>query len=262
MVYVEYVFINNFIIDYLLLKTALILSGVKVKKSRVVLCALLGTGFALVFPLIDLPAPLLTAVKICTGLFLVLLSAKYLSRRETVKTAGIFFLLTFSIGGVVTAIYGLFSVELATELPVATVFIPVFVAVKLLTNAVRRVVRIKKEEKLVFRVELKSGVKTVAAKGFLDTGNTLSVEGSPAVVIDRRVFRKLFTVRPDNFTLRKVAVTTVAGRSDNLGITIEETAIYFGEKPNIYKNVKAVVSKTPLVYDVILNPELKEKENA
>ena len=173
-----------------------------------------------------------------------------------------FFLLTFSTGGVVTAIYGLFSVELATELPVATVFIPVFVAAKLLTGAVKRIVKTKKEEKLVFRVELKSGVKTVTAKGFFDTGNTLSVEGSPAVVIDRRIFGKLLTVDPDNFTLQRVAVTTVAGESDNLGITIEETAIYFTEKPNIYRNVKAIVSKTPLAYGVILNPELKEKENA
>ena len=223
-VYVEYVFINNLIIDYLLLKAALDLSGVKVKKLRVVLCALLGTGFALIFPLIDLPAPILSAVKVCMGLFLVLVSAKYLSRREILKTAGIFFLLTFSVGGIVTAIYGLFSVELATELPVATVFIPVFIAAKLLISAVKRVVRTKKDEKLVFRVDMKSGAKTVTAKGFLDTGNALFIEGSPAVVIDRRIFGKLLTVDPDNFTLQRVAVTTVAGESDNLGITIEETA--------------------------------------
>lgn len=260
-VYYEYVVIDNLIIDYLLLKTALELSGVNMRKIRVFLCAILGTGFALIFPLINLSAILLAAVKVFMGLLLVLLSAKFISRGELIKTAIIFFLLTFSIGGIVTGIYGLFSADVSGEIPVATVFIPVFIVVRFLTKAVKRVVKTEREKKLVVKVELRSGIKTVTAKGFFDTGNNLSVEGEPAVVIDKKIFRKLFTVDPEKFDLKMVAVTTVSGGSANLGITIEEAAIYFNHEPNIYRNVKAVVSKTPLTYGVILNPELKEEKN-
>ena len=81
-VYVEYVVIDNLLIDYLLLKTALTLSGIEFKKIRVFLVALFGTGFALVFPLIDLSAFLLAAVKVGMGLLLILLSAKSLFPRS------------------------------------------------------------------------------------------------------------------------------------------------------------------------------------
>ena len=58
-VYIEYVLIDNFIIDYLLLKTSLALSGVMVKRARLFFCAFLGAGFALLLPVISVSVDLL-----------------------------------------------------------------------------------------------------------------------------------------------------------------------------------------------------------
>ena len=258
-VYIEYVVIDNFIVDYLLIRSAAGLVSLDVKPLRVVFCAALGVGFALVFPLINFSGVFLAALKISVGALLILFCAKFRSVKEYLKTLAVFFLVTFAVGGIVTGVYGLFGDEIG-ELPVATVFIPVFISLKLLTRAVKKIVRLKRKEKLVFNVELKSGAKTVETLGLFDTGNGLKEDGQPVIVVDKSVFKKLFTADLNGLALKKVAVTTVAGKSENLGFTIEEVAIYFGEKPNIYKDVRAIVSKTPLDYGAILNPELKEKK--
>ena len=52
-VYIEYVIIDNFIIDYLLLKTSLVLSGANAQRARLLFCAVLGVGFSLLLPIIS-----------------------------------------------------------------------------------------------------------------------------------------------------------------------------------------------------------------
>ena len=52
-VYIEYVLIDNFIIDYLMLKATFNLTGMPVKKRRLFLCAFLGAAIALMYPLMQ-----------------------------------------------------------------------------------------------------------------------------------------------------------------------------------------------------------------
>ena len=258
-VYVEYVLFDNFVIDCCLLRSSLVLSGIKVNKLRIVVCGLLGGAFALVFPTFEFGGVLSFCAKVLFGCFLSYLSAKHRTFSGYLKVTAIFFLFTFFTGGAVTGVYGLLSVRYSSELPVALAFIPAYVFIKLAVFFIKSAIMRKKDEKLCFKVELFCGEKKVETVGFMDTGNGLSYDGEPVIVVDKKIFKKLFTLDLGGLDFKKIAVSTVSGESESLGFTVERAVIYFEPEPNIYTNVNAIVSKTALRYGVILHPELKEK---
>ena len=78
-VYIEYVLIDNFVIDYLLLKTTFSLARAKVKRGRLAVCATLGAAISLFYPLIEGVLAVSIPLKFCVGLLLVSLARKHQS---------------------------------------------------------------------------------------------------------------------------------------------------------------------------------------
>jgi len=69
-VYIEYVLIDNFVIDWLILKAALTTAGLPAAKSRLFFSALVGAAVALVYPAIEVHAAILVLLKISAGFFM------------------------------------------------------------------------------------------------------------------------------------------------------------------------------------------------
>ena len=81
-VYIEYVLINNFIIDFFLLKTTFLLSGKSAKIYRLILASIFGSVVALIYPLVNL-SPILTALfKLLVGIMLLVISKNYSEKKE------------------------------------------------------------------------------------------------------------------------------------------------------------------------------------
>ena len=51
-VYIEYAILDNFVIDWILLKATLSLTGRTAKKGRLFICSFIGAIFALITPLV------------------------------------------------------------------------------------------------------------------------------------------------------------------------------------------------------------------
>ena len=76
-VYIEYVIIDNIIIDYFMLKVSLSLTGTPFRKRRLFLCAVIGAFIALLYPLLYNVKAIMIAVKVFTGFLMVLLSTNF-----------------------------------------------------------------------------------------------------------------------------------------------------------------------------------------
>ena len=76
-VYVEYVIINNLIIDYMMLKATFSLTRTEYRKRRLFICAFLGALISLIYPLIEAHFLILTSVKVLSGVLIVLLANNY-----------------------------------------------------------------------------------------------------------------------------------------------------------------------------------------
>ena len=182
-VYIEYVIIDNLIIDFLILKATFSLMKISYRKRRLFLCAFLGALIALVYPLLEINQIILTLVKILSGLLLLLLANDYKTAKSFYICAVIFFSLVFLTGGAVIGIYNIFSIPLSTEVSVALVVLPVYLIIKSLGELIAYFYKRKEIVSFLYKVELKVYGKTLTATGFLDTGNGAFDKGEPIIFV-------------------------------------------------------------------------------
>ena len=261
-VYIEYVIIDNLIIDYLMLKATFALTGYPCVRGRLLLCAILGAVIALIYPILKINGVILTLVKICSGLLIVLLSSKFSSLRRFYITAVIFFGYTFLLGGAVIGIFSLFGIDYSSENSVALMVIPVYFILRALSEVIKFIYHRKSVVMYSYKIKAVLYDNTVNGVGFLDTGNGLYDGDDPVIVIGKEFFYKLAGQNLPKIKLRKITVNTVSGKTQSPLFKLDKLLIYFSDKPNIYNSVTVCVANACVGegYDVILHPALL-KEN-
>ena len=262
-VYIEYVLIDNFIIDYLLMKATFAITGRSATKKRLFVCAFFGAVFALILPLVQNFDLFTIIYKIITGLFLVLIAKKNYTFRAFYVTAITFFLLTFLTGGMITGIFNIFGIDYSSEICISLMFLPVYVFIKLALTLIKYFYRKKTDISLTYQVEISLGKTTLSALGFMDTGNTLFDGNNPVILCDKTFAKRLFNQNALGAKLKKISVTTANGQSTNLAFSVDELRIYNGDKLNIYSNVTLCVISGGVFdgYEIILHPKFLEGEN-
>ncbi len=256
-VYIEYVILDNFVIDYMLLKATFALINTRVKKGRLLFCAFLGAVVALIFPIIQVHTLILTVIKIALGLLLPLIATKYKSAKRYYITAVLFITLTFATGGAIIGAFNIFGLSYSNELSVALMFLPVYAVIKAIVSAVKFIYRRKEVIKNVRRVTLSVGRERVEAEGFMDTGNMLFDGDTPVVVCNKELATKLINGLPK---MGKLEYATADGKAEMTVIKNVELRIYFSDGQNKIYKVSLGVARGDIGmgYDVILHPTLME----
>lgn len=260
-VYVEYVFIDNFVIDLLLFKTVFAVMGKSVPRLRLVLCSLLGAAFALLYPLITANTVVIIAAKILFGLFLTFCAAKFSCVKDYAVFTAVFLGLTFFVGGIIIGAFSLFGLDHSAEYSVALMVLPVFIAVWGIEKLVRYFYRSKDLLGLTAAFEIVCDGKTVKLKGFFDTGNALYDGFSPVIIVSRRAVKSVLGVSALK-NAKYLTVKTAVGEEKKICFKPDAFAIYSGEEKHIFYNVRVCVVNTEFSgYDAILHPALMEKKD-
>ncbi|MBQ3572343.1 MAG: sigma-E processing peptidase SpoIIGA, partial [Clostridia bacterium] len=105
-IYIEYVIIDNFVFDYILLLLALKSKAKIIKKRRVLLSASFGTFFAIIFPFLYFNEIVLFGLKILIAFCMIAIADKFEDFKDYFIKVNKFIFLTFSFGGI---IYGFMS---------------------------------------------------------------------------------------------------------------------------------------------------------
>ncbi len=202
-VYAEYAFLENFLIDAELLYLALKCARGRVRLWRLFLAAAVGAAEALVFPLLPLPLWAAYLVKILGGVLIAVAAVSKGTKKTYFVAIVSFFLMTFALGGLLTAAYSFFGVEyaegsgyLVEQAPVALVLALAGGFCILVTLGARRFYRYRCEKRAVLPCVLSVGGKTVHWKGFSDSGNLLSFRGEPVCVASAAAVFALFGPHP------------------------------------------------------------------
>ena len=256
-VYIEYVIINNFIIDFLLLKTTFILSGKREKLFNLILTSILGAVISLSYPLIKLGAFYLTIIKVLAGVLIVLIASKYKSKREFFINLAIFYSLTFLVGGGVFGILSLLGITEYKELVVSLCFIPACLLILATKGVITYLYRRKNVESFIYFVEIEFCNVKLKGRAFLDTGNGLYSNDSPVIVCDKAFIQKLYTTKEFYKRLFKMEITTAMGSGEKYCLPLDSFKIFIKDKPNIYNNVMLMIAKIDMVgVDILLHPSL------
>ena len=258
-VYVEYVLIDNFFIDFMLMKTAFYITGKTVSRFRLAACSLLGAVFALFYPLITDNAFIITAAKILFGLTLTFIAAKFSRLKDYAAFTAVFIGLTFFTGGAIIGVFSVFGIDYSSEYSVALMVLPVYIAFTGVKRLIRYFYRKKDAFASVVDAEITFCGKTVKIRGFFDTGNGLYKDFSPVVIVSKKTLTPFIT--PLFFkNAKSVNVKTVNGSERKICFKPDLFVIYSGGEKNIYNNVAVAVTRQTFDgYDAILHPALMGK---
>ncbi len=268
-VYIEYVILDNFVIDYLLLSAALYTLRIRRKKRRLIPAALCGTAFAALLPLFSIGAAAMLAVKLAVGLAMVLIAANYGKAKRAAAAYAVFLLFTFASGGAITGIMYMLKKDISldsvitysSDIPVSAIIVGCAALIWCAKRVIAKIYKKRDVYPFVRKAVIKKGDKVVETSGFIDSGNRLfdAVTGLPIVVISKALAVKLvdFTEKTD---ARYINLSTVGGKSRMLIFSIDYLQIYNGDEPHIIVNVMAGISPSPFKdgesYEMLLNPSI------
>lgn len=242
-VYIELALVENFCMDFTLLYAAKVISKNQASVWRLVLGAVFGACFAVLFPLFKLSGAWAVVVKIASGFALCLISCKIKGIKSFIKFCGFFFILTALLGGALIGVFSLAGLDykagegyMLSSIPIG---IPLFGGLLVIIGAKKLAERLKKTHKNTVICRIYAGQSKVEIKGFFDSGNKVYSGGVPVSVIPETTAEKLI----DKKRIKEsVKIHTVAGSRSMDVFTADKIEIDFGEKINTVSGVKIGVS--------------------
>lgn len=207
-VYVDVIFIINFIMDFILLVTAGRILRYESSPLRMCLGAAAGAAGACLFavtPEINRLVRFLTAYLLLSFL-MIWITFRRKSWREQIKAVVLLYISTFFLGGLLNGLYYYtgFGLHLAdnSHLYLLLAFLTGTAGMLIFVRFLRKL-RYKESE--LYTAELTFHEKTVRAVGFMDTGNCLRDPylGKPVIVTEYTVIEPLLT-NSENTMLQKL----------------------------------------------------------
>lgn len=269
-VYIEYVIIDNFIIDYLILKVSLVLSREPTSVFRLLLASAVGTAVAVIIPLFTISSVLAFFIKILLGLLISVIAVSDFTLSKVIKVYGFFMLFTALLGGAVIGVFYLagveytayFSLNYNSFMPIGITIFIVFIISKLVIKWVGNLLRYKDIRPFLRKCVIVTGGEKIKINGFIDSGNSLidADSGLPIMVASVNLISKLEKVKNAIIPLKSISYETVSGSSEMKIYLIDKLIVYDGIKANIYKRVLIGNGKVNFNlsgdYDILLSPSM------
>lgn len=263
-VYWEYAFAENCLIDGLLLYLALRCARGKIRLRNLFFASLIGGAEAVLFPLIALPVWCAYLLKFLGGVLLAVLAVSKGTRKTYFVVCSVFFLLTFALGGVLTAVYSFFGISyvegqgyLVESAPVALVLTLTAIFAIIVREAAVYFYRYRTTTRNIVPCKLLNEKRSVNVRGFFDSGNCLTFRGNAVCVASATAIFALFGEHPQ--TIGSITVTTVnASRISPVFLCGKLQMTINGKihtKENVYLTVGEICSKD---YQIILHTALGE----
>ena len=265
-VYIEYAILDNLIINTIILCLTSFCLRLKISFWRLFLAVLIGTTITIIMPLYIVKFEMI--VKIATGLIMCLICCTAKSFRSNITYIIVFLTTTFVIGGFcffIIYLLGGDSENLPVPLSIITLLIAVYVY--FLSKAIKVFYSKKKLHNYIYSVKIKNNNNCVKIKAFLDTGNRLTDNKKPIVIINQKTFEKLCNVKLSYILLYKdlskinnahyINYNTISGQDKLLVFSVDEFVVE--NKSTIRsENLLLGVSIKPFSkeYDAILSAEV------
>lgn len=205
--YIEYVFLENFLLDGLLLFGAHRCSKIRVHYGRLCLSAGLGGIYALLSPFILLPAHWNWLLKFCIGALLCLCTCGRLKKKKDWYRYAFFFasfvLFTFMVAGFLLSVWN----KLPQKPPFLAVLVSMVIGVGVMETFFT-VHRRKMQNQVYLYSCFVIGKTRVKARGYLDSGNVAKKNGLPICFLSPLTFYEAFSYTAEG---EQTMITTVAG---------------------------------------------------
>lgn len=264
-VYIEYAFLENFLFDGTLLFLSLRATKTPLCWGKIVISAILGGVFALLFPFLYLPKALLYLLKFLMGALLCLLAANRVKTKKEwgryALSCSFFFIFTFAFGGTIFVFAEEFQKDSLPFLAVACFFV-FLTAISLFF--IKKLQEKRKIYPFLYDCEVVLGEKRIFAVGFMDSGNRAIKNGIPVCFLSPTLFYEAFgeliLSKCEGHVRDEIKIQTLGGEK-NLPLYAGEIAV-LTEKERVKKQVYFAPSGNMLCreYSLIIAAEILEGE--
>lgn len=261
-VYVEYVILDNAVIDFIILYAVAKLLKLQILKLRFLLALVLAVAFAFVTPLLNLGGLLIFVVKLLMGVIIVAAAFKVRRAKQFALAYLCFMFMTFLMGGICYGLQGFMSgmqvlgsgVSYEADYPISLVILGAFVFFlggKNLYFALR-------QRKHNTRVTLIHNERCLDLMALVDSGNQLLDEEThlPITFVSRLAFSKLGLGRLCAIESYKQMVCSTVGSSYNVIETLVVDKIIVDGKEFLNARVAVIDLSTKQGCDAIISDKM------
>lgn len=173
-IYLDYIFIENFLIDYILLKETSSIARKNVKYINIVISALIAAIYITIMLYFKIQLFNYLICKVLLIIVIIYISFKPKTVKEYLKLITIFFLMSVINVGTITVLTNILNLQKGSGIINIIVYITSFVLSRYFTGYMWKIYKSKiKNEELIYKVIINIGDKKYIYKAFLDTGNNV-----------------------------------------------------------------------------------------
>ena len=255
-VYIEYVILNNLLINALVLVLTLRFMRYKINKLAIFISSALGTVYAVFLPLYDYLN--IFIFKIVLSLVMMAIVLGKCGLKKYILGSAIFYGLTFALGGCVTGLASMFSYELDD---LSNSLIPFYVALAGLTLVIaqkliyKHIVLARRKSRYEDTVVISANGKEITCKAYYDSGNKLYYKNKPTIIIDESIALQLYGQNELNSLDDYTQIDTVIGKK-NIKVFPLDYLKEEGKKDKIYGVMAGISEKIQGQYKVVLHCDL------
>ena len=200
-IYLDVIFLENIVINYIMLYVTGIISKAQIKQKRLFLGALIGAIYSIIYYLFRLKIYSSFIIKIILSIVIIYVAFKSTNFKDLIKKILLFYLSSFVFGGAAIAIIYMVNSQnitiqngvLVGNYTLRTVLIGIVVAYFTIIFAFK-IIKISKKD-LICDIEVTLNNKKIKTKALIDTGNLLKepITNLPVIVMEHTL---LYDVMP------------------------------------------------------------------
>lgn len=200
-IYLDVIFLENIVINYIMLYVTGIISKAQIKQKRLILGALIGAVYSIIYYLFRLKIYSSFIIKIILSIVIIYVAFKSTNFKDLIKKILLFYLSSFVFGGAAIAIIYMVNSQnitiqngvLVGSYTLRTVLIGIVVAYFTIIFAFK-IIKISKKD-LICDIEVTLNNKIIRTKALIDTGNLLKepITNLPVIVMEHTL---LYDVMP------------------------------------------------------------------
>ncbi len=259
-VYIDYIFIENLIMNYLLLFQTSNFLKEKNKLIKKILASIIGSIYVCIMLVLKLNYLNYVVAKLSLSFVMVYICFLPKSLKKYIKEIITFYFITIINLGTYLIIITLFNVNINNSIIKIVIYIIGSVVIYIINNEIWRIFKLKlKKENLLYDVYIQNNGKYIQYKGFIDTGNTCR-----HINTGRMIFfaNKKNNIDVSSYKEVEIELSTIAGKGVQKGYIVNNVII---KKENNIKFADVVICftenniKNQLGYDMIMNYEVYEE---
>ena len=275
-VYLDVIFLENIVINYIILYVTGIISKTQINQKRLIAGALIGAFYSIIYYVLNLKIYSSFIIKIILSIVIIYVAFNSNSFKDLLKKVLLFYLTSFVFGGSAIAIIYMVNSQNITiqngvligSYTIKTVLIGIVIAYFTIILAFKILKTKISKKDLICEIEISFNNKKIKSKALIDTGNLLKepITNLPVIVMERTLLDEVlpkeilnnseeilggdFSKIPENikekyYSKLKVIPYSSLGKQNGmlLGIKGENLVVYF--KDEILHLDKAIIA----IYD-------------